>query len=169
MNLEDFNNRVLPLKNKLFRFALSVVANKETAEDVVQDTFFKLWKKRESLGEILNLEAWSMRMVKNQCLDHFKSKFVQTKGGNPDPNQAGINVSPYKQTELNSAIANIQNLMAQLPEKQRMIFKLRDIEEYSYKEIADIMEVDISVVKVNLHRARKFIRQQLEKNEAYGL
>lgn len=169
MTIQDFNILILPLKNKLFRFALSVLANRPLAEDVVQEAFIKLWTKRDNLDEIENLEAWCMRMVKNLCLDSFKSKHNKHNSEEPDANSLAFTNTPHKQTELSDTVQQVYSLMDQLPEQQRQIIQLRDVEEYAYKEIAEILEIDINIVKVNLHRARKTIRQQLEKNEAYGL
>ncbi|MBY0435019.1 MAG: RNA polymerase sigma factor, partial [Cyclobacteriaceae bacterium] len=63
----------------------------------------------------------------------------------------------------------IEDLMAVLPEKQRQVMHLRDIEGYSYQEIVEILEIDMSQVKVNLFRARNTVREKLQKINAYGL
>jgi len=169
MTLTDFNTIVLPLKSKLFRFAVTMLKNRESAEDVVQDAFLKLWGKREGLNEIENIEAWCIRVVKNLCLDHFKSKHNKIRKEEPNENLQLHFVTPYKETEISDTYSQLEKVIEALPEQQQMIFKLRDIQEYSYKEIAEILEIDINIVKVNLHRARKAIRIALEKNEAYGI
>ncbi len=169
MNLEEFNRAVFPMQNKLYRFALSMVANNELAEDIVQEAFLKLWKTRESLHEILNLEAWSMRMVKNLCLDHFKSKYRKTMLFETKYEQASVEVTPQKQTEITDTMQQINLILETLPNQQAQIIRLRDMEGYSYKEIAEVLEIDINVVKVNLHRARKAVKVALEKKESYGL
>lgn len=170
MNIEEFQKTVLPLKNKLFRFALSVVSNKELAEDLVQDAFVKLWKSKDNMQQVGNMEAWSMRMVKNLCLDHFKSKYNKTNTSlDQSVNFIAAPSDPIVEMEYSDTMTQIQLILDTLPEKQRMIFQLREIEEHSYKEIAEILKVDIGDVKVNLHRTRKTIKEKLEKAFKYGL
>ncbi len=169
MTMNEFNKLVLPLKNKLFRFALSIVANRELAEDLVQDTFLKLWKKRQDLSDVRNLEAWSMRMIKNQCLDYFKSKYVQTKSNLLDAEKHTFGISPLKIAEISDSLEKVNKIMDGLPEQQRMIMKMRNFQEYSYKEIAEVLEIEMNVVKVQIYRARQTIKAKIEKEESYGL
>lgn len=167
--MDEFQHKILPLKNKLFRFALSVVANKELAEDLVQDAYVKLWKSRAKLTEVNNIEAWSMRMVKNLCIDHFRSarNYMGIVADGMDMMDKGA--APDKVTEQKDELALLANIVDRLPEQQKMVFQLREVEEYSYKEIAEILEISIDSVKVNIHRARKFIRTELAKVVNYGL
>lgn len=170
MNIEEFQNNILPLKDKLYRFAISVVANKELAEDLVQDAFLKLWKSKDNMAEVNNMEAWSMRMVKNLCLDYFKSKYYKTNSSIDNSlNFIAAPSTPVSEAEYNDTVGQIEQILAALPEKQRMIYQLREIEEYSYKEIAETLDIDINDVKVNIHRSRKVIKEKLEKAFRYGL
>src|SRR5687768_1163727 len=73
MNLEAFQNRILPAKNKLFRFALKFLGNEEEAKDVVQEVFIRVWNGREQMNEVQNWEAWCMRIAKNLSLDRIRS------------------------------------------------------------------------------------------------
>lgn len=168
--MDEYTKILLPLKDKLFRFALSVVSNRAVAEDVVQDAYLKLWSKREQLDEIRNIEAWSMRMVKNLCLDYFKSSHTKTTRSEiNEETSLGFISSPQHQTEISDTVEQVHGIIDSLPLQQKQIIQLRDVEGYSYKDIADILEIDMNTVKVYLHRARKSIRQQLEKKENYGL
>ena len=74
MTQEEFQNNVLPLKNKLYCFALSILKNKEDARDVVQDTMLKIWQNNKALDEYKNIEAWCMTMTRNRSLDKLKLK-----------------------------------------------------------------------------------------------
>jgi RNA polymerase sigma factor (sigma-70 family) len=170
MNLEAFQTRVLPSKNKLFRFAFKFLANEDEAKDVVQEVFIKVWNGREQMNEVQNWEAWCMRITKNLSLDRLRSK--QRK--ETDLMEEGFDVrndalSPHETTELNESMTRINQMIAALPEKQRQVIYLRDIEGYSYQEICDILELDMNQVKVNLFRARTFVREKLTKINAYGL
>ena len=74
MNLEAFQNRVLPSKNKLFRFAFRMLGSSEEAKDVVQEVLIKVWNGREQMAEVQNMEAWCMRITKNLSLDKLRSR-----------------------------------------------------------------------------------------------
>jgi len=170
MDLEAFQTRVLPAKNKLFRFASRMLGSEEEAKDVVQDVLIKVWNGREQMNEVQNWEAWCMRITKNLSLDRIRSR--QRKA--TDPMGEGFDIrnetlSPHELAELSESMIRISQMIAALPEKQRQVIHLRDIEGYSYNEICEILEMDMNQVKVNLFRARNFVREKLVKINAYGL
>jgi RNA polymerase sigma-70 factor, ECF subfamily len=170
MNLEAFQNRVLPTKNKLFRFAFRLLGNEDEAKDVVQEVFIRVWKGREKMDEVRNWEAWCMRIVKNLSLDRIRINHRQ----NTYPIAEGFDVryeslTPHETTELHESMQQVSQLIASLPEKQRQVIHLRDVEGYSYNEICEILELDMNQVKVNLFRARNAVREKLLKINAYGL
>ncbi len=170
MDLEAFENRVLPSKNKLFRFALRLIGNAEEAEDIVQDVLIKVWNGREKMHQIDNWEAWCMRLTKNLSLDRLRAqnrKPTDTMYEGFEATQDGL--SPHDKTELIESMQQVNKLMASLPEKQRQVMHLRDVEGYSYNEICEILELGMNQVKVSLFRARSAIREKLIKIDAYGL
>lgn len=170
MNLETFQNMVFPVKNKLYRFAFRLLGNNEEAKDVVQEVMIKVWSGREQLDQVQNLEAWCMRITKNLSLDRLR----QQQRRPTDSLEKGMHLShhslsPAEATEIGERMKRIGELMAELPDKQRQVMHLRDIEGYSYNEICEILEIDMSQVKVNLFRARNAVREKLLKMDAYGL
>ena len=170
MNLEAFQNRVLPSKNKLFRFAFRMLGSSEEAKDVVQEVLIKVWNGREQMAEIQNMEAWCMRITKNLSLDKLRSqqrRATDLIDEGFEVRQEGL--SPHEKTELNESMQKINQMIAALPEKQRQVIHLRDIEGYSYNEICEMLELDMSQVKVSLFRARNAVREKLVKMNAYGL
>ncbi|MEM1321055.1 MAG: sigma-70 family RNA polymerase sigma factor [Bacteroidota bacterium] len=169
MSLKDFTQLVLPYKNKLYRFALRIVGNGAEAEDVVQEVMIKMWKNREEWNQYQNVEAWCMRLTKNLSIDKLRSKHRRTDHLTEDYGFRAPTASPYRQTELNDTVARVKAMMAQLPEKQRMVMQLRDIDGMTYQEIAEHLSITLDQVKVNLFRARKKIKAQLLNREAYGL
>ena len=170
MNLEAFQNRVFPVKNKLYRFALRFLNNEEEAKDVVQEVFIRVWNGREQMSQVQNWEAWCMRITKNLSLDRIRS--ISRKNTHSMEDSFDIrneSLTPDQSTEADESMKQISQLIAGLPEKQRQVIHLRDIEGYSYNEICDIMEIDMNQVKVNLFRARNAVREKLMKINAYGL
>ena len=169
MSLEDFKQFILPIKNKLFRFSLRIVGNVAEAEDVVQEVFIKVWNKREEISNYDNQEAFCMTLTKNLSIDKLRSKHRRV-----DPIEQGFQHpvskdSPYEDTVYNDTVERVRKLLDQLPEKQKMVMQLRDIEGMTYQEIGEALNISMQQVKVNLFRARKEIRQQLLNSESYGL
>src|SRR5215204_2949488 len=128
MNLEAFENRVLPAKNKLFRFAFRLLGSSEEAKDVVQEVFIKVWNGREQMTEIQNMEAWCMRITKNLSLDRLRSR--QRRATSPLEETFDIqndSLTPHETTEIGESMNRINQFIAALPEKQRQVIHLRDI------------------------------------------
>lgn len=170
MDVTDFKNEVLPLKNKLYRFALTIVRDQELAQDVVQECLIKVWEKREEVAFVQNMEAWCMQITRNKALDKLRSKHVKrTDMFEVEFDTRKERDTPYVVTERSELMERIQSLIKDLPQRQREVMQLRDIEEYSYKEIAEYLDIDINLVKTNLFRARRKIKESLIKVEAYGL
>src|SRR6188768_3147796 len=99
MSLDDFNNRISPVKNKLFRFALKFMKNKQEAEDIVQDVLIKIWQKHDLKTELMNFDAWCMKLVRNQSLDRLKSSHYKNSQLKIDPEVQSMAYTPYQQTE----------------------------------------------------------------------
>ncbi|MEO7988121.1 MAG: RNA polymerase sigma factor [Chryseolinea sp.] len=170
MNLEAFETRVLPAKNKLYRFALRFLGNEEEAKDVVQEVLIRVWNGREQMNEIQNWEAWCMRITRNLSLDRIRS--MNRKQTQPMEEAFHVlhqDLTPHETTEQHESMQRINVLIASLPEKQRQVIHLRDVEGYSYNEICETLELDMNQVKVSLFRARNAVREKLVKINAYGL
>ncbi len=167
MNLEDFIKKVMPTKNKLYRFALSLLKNRQDAEDIVQEVLIKVWTKNESLSFYRNIEAWCMTMTKNMSLDKLKSKEFQLKAQQSTFQEVADEPQPDSD-DLSSAVSNVKKIIEGLPIKQREVMQLRDIEGYSYQEITEILKLEMNQVKVNLFRARKAVRAKMLNTEDYG-
>lgn len=169
MHLEYFKNQILPLKDKLFRYALSFTKNRAESEDIVQEVFLKLWQKRQDLDQVQNMEAWSMTMTRNLTLDKLKSRRLDYNDLNLVENVTSTDTGPDLLMEQSESAIGIRNMIDSLNERQKQVILLRDIEGYTYQEIGDIMGIDQNLVKVTLHRARENVRKKLLKTDRYGL
>lgn len=158
-----------PLKNKLYRFSLRYVKNPMEAEDVVQEVFIKVWKKRVEVAAYENLEAWCMTLTRNLSIDKLRSKHRRTTEIPEGMTLVDRASTPYQSASYQDTLNRVKQLLAKLPDKQRMVMQLRDIEEMTYQEIADTLSISMEQVKVNLYRARKSVREQLKNTESYGL
>ena len=162
MDVDVFKQRFLPFHPKLYRIAYALLDNKADAEDILQDAYCKLWNKRDELGDIQNPEAFSITLVKNLCLDFLRSpKALETVLLTTDS-------SPEKELEEKEDIRHIQELIEQLPENQRQVIRLRGIEDCSYEDIEQITGLSSSNIRTLLSRARKLIREKLEKASCHG-
>ena len=161
MNLTAFTQTILPFKDQLYRVALRMLRNGPEAEDVVQEVMVKLWQQRSELGGIRNLEAWMMRLTKNKAIDRMRLKHNQHSGLENMVEPVEAAATPYQRAASNDAMARIRDLMHRLPDSQRQVLELRDVEGLAYQEIAATLELSLEQVKVYLYRARKKMQQHL--------
>jgi len=168
MNQAEFINIIVPFKDKIFRLAKRLLISTEEAEDATQEVLLKLWKNKEQMENYKNVEAFSMTMTKNYCLDKLKSKHAQNLKI-VHSNYKDENVSLQKQIELNDSISWVGKIIENLPEQQRIVIQLRDIEQYDLDEIANMLEMNNTAVRVTLSRARKTIREKLTNTHSYGV
>jgi RNA polymerase sigma-70 factor (ECF subfamily) len=159
MKQDKFRNKVLPLVDKLFRLALSITGNKQDAEDVVQDTLFNIWKKKDDWDSIGNLEAYCFRSTRNIAIDKISLKENQQEALSENYDVPESKSDAQAQLEQKEQMLMLENLIKRLPEKQRTIFQLREIEDLTYKQIADIMNVSEEQVKINLFRSRQKLKE----------
>ncbi|ASZ12831.1 RNA polymerase sigma factor [Chitinophaga pendula] len=171
MSLELFLSQVVPVRQKLYRFAFRLLGNEEDAKDIIQDALLKVWHQQERMAELQNLEAWCMRITRNLALDKIKSRKYRMSEDleRADHVPVAYQQDPHMAAEKQDVMKKVHAIIHTLPEKYRTIIQLRDMDGYSYQEIADILEVEMSEVKINLHRARKAVREKLQNMEVYGI
>ena len=164
----EFEQLIAPFKDKVFRFAKRLLVSTEEAEDATQEVMVRLWNKKETLVNYNSVEALAMTMTKNFCLDQLKSKRasnLQLVHSNYRDNQVGVD----QQLEAKDSWNWVEKMINELPEQQRLIIQMRDIEEFEFTEIAAVLEMNETAVRVALSRARKTIREQLVAKHNYGL
>ena len=161
MELEKFKSIVIPLREKLLFFAKSILRNDVDAEDAVQETFLRLWNVRSQLNQHPNVGGFAMQTIKNICIDRLRCEKHTI---SLDSVSVGANVTtPYIYTEQKDSVAIIQEIINSLPETQRRVILMRDVEGYELDDIAQIMGAETTTVRVNLSRARKIVRDKFIK------
>ncbi|NQX84349.1 MAG: RNA polymerase sigma factor [Flavobacteriaceae bacterium] len=168
MTQTEFLNIVMPFKDKVFRLAKRLLVSQEEAEDATQEVLLKLWNNKKQFEKYRNIEAFSMTMTKNFCLDKLKSKHAQNLKI-VHSNYKDNNVPLQKQVELNDSLDWVGKIMEDLPELQKIILQLRDIEQYEFSEIAKMLDMNETAIRVALSRARKTIRKRLTNTHSYGV
>ncbi|MCD7901090.1 MAG: RNA polymerase sigma factor [Bacteroides sp.] len=165
----DFRRDVLPLKDKLFRLAYRITFDRMEAEDIVQETMIRVWNKRDEIGEVGSIEAFCLVITRNLAIDRSQKKEAQNVKFDAQTENISESIGPYENLIRKERLDLIDQLIGELPEKQRTIIQLRDMEGYTYKEIAELLELPEEQVKVNLFRARQKIKHQYKKIDGYGL
>lgn len=166
MTLENFKIEVLPLKHKLFRLAKRMLLNTAEAEDMVQEVLIRLWARKDKLNELRSIEAFAMTITKNLCLDKLKSKRNKTDELTESREPVSFS-TPYNSLEMSDSYKKVLKIIDSLPEQQRMIIHLRDIEGYEYEEISEVMNLSVNTIRVNLSRARKKVKETMIKMHNY--
>ena len=165
----SFRDDVLPLKDRLYRLALRITLNPAEAEDAVQDTLIRVWEHREEWEQIDSIEAYAHTICRNIALDMAGKAGRGNVQLNEDSSMFNVQCSMFNDFDQKERLSLVRKIMDTLPEVQRSIMELRDIEGKTYQEIGNILKLTESQVKVYLHRARTSIRQQAEEIEKYGL
>ncbi|WP_449400547.1 RNA polymerase sigma factor [Chryseobacterium wanjuense] len=117
----------------------------DEAEDVVQDLMIKFWQKKDELEQFGNLKSYALKSVRNECLNRLKHHDV--KMGFADMQ---LHRSELYSMEVNNLKEHIIGFINQLPEKQKMVIHLKDVEEYEVSEIGEMLEMEENAVRVNL-------------------
>jgi RNA polymerase sigma factor (sigma-70 family) len=165
MTKEQFVSDVVIFGDKMFRIALRLLENPDSAKDVIQETYLKLWEKRNEISRFRSIEAYAITIVKNKCLDKLRLvkqnvdiKSIKTASQRPD--------LEYEQKE---SANEIEKIIRTLPKQQKTIIQLRDIEGLAYEEIAELLDMSVNNIRVHLSYARKKIKEELDKTYNYGL
>lgn len=168
MNQQTFIRLINPVKDKIYRLALRLLVSREAAEDATQEVIIKLWSRNHKLNDYANLEAFAMTVTKNYCLDQLKLKqnnnlkIVHSNYENREKNV-------QEQLEIVDELEQVSRILESLPEQQKLIFQLRDVEQYEFEEISEITKMNETAIRVALSRARKKIREELVKSHNYGI
>lgn len=158
MELKQFKTDIIPLKEKLLNYSLKALGNMDDAEDVVQETFLKLWSIRKQLDSYSNIGGLAMQITKNSCIDKLRNRKSTVE---PDDFYVGTGAyTPHSQLEIKDSTDLIRRIIDSLPELQKQIILMRDVEGYELDEIAAITGTQTSAVTMNLSRARKRVREK---------
>ena len=168
MNQNEFVLLVAPFKDKVFRLAKQLLVSTEEAEDATQEVLVKLWSKNGGLSGYSSIEAFAMTITKNYCLDQLKCKRAENL---KIVSNNYIDSAPTldKKLEDNDSFNWVERSISQLPEQQRIIIQLRDIDQYEFEEMAEMLNMTESAIRVSLSRARKVIREYMTKTHNYGI
>lgn len=161
MDANDFKRKFLPYHRKLYRAAFHLMGNVQDAEDMVQEAYLKLWKRRDELPtDIANLGAYCVTIVKNVCRDALRLSQLEEDGRPPEELPIAGSTNLAHEVEIKDEARQVMILIGQLPEQQQQIMRMRDVEDRPYEEIEQATGLNSVNIRVLLSRARKKIREQ---------
>lgn len=166
MNKQDFKQNIFSLSERIYPMVARMLGGNHNAEDAIQEIMLKLWEKRNQIAKHPNIKGLVFLTARNYCIDVLRKK-------TPLVNDATSYLKVIKSSNDNSDIEwqelnkIIQEILKKLPEQQKEVFVMRDIDGYEFKEIAATLEITVEHVRVLVSKARKFIGVSLEKTYHY--
>lgn len=169
MTPEEFRKLILPEGRRLYTLAFRYLNNREEAEDVVQEVMMKLWEQKNEPAHYANPAAWCTAVTRNACIDLLRRrKRIWQEDINSATVFSGADADYHGDPDSREAAELIKSIVNRMKEPYRSAVILRDIEGYSYEEAAEIMQTNVNTLRTILSRARKSIRDELEKIYSYG-
>lgn len=166
MAKQDFKHKVFSLSALIFPMVARMLGSNSNAEDAIQEIMIKLWNKRKQLDKHPNIKGFVILTARNYCLDQLRKKSLLL-----DDSTATLKIlkSTNEHTALEWKELNtiIEEILRSLPEQQKEVFIMRDIDGYDFDEIAAALQIKTTHVRVLLSRARKQISTALEKTYSY--
>jgi RNA polymerase sigma-70 factor (ECF subfamily) len=164
----EFETAAMPFLDSLYNTAFRMTRNSEDAEDLVQETYLKAYRSYEQFEKGTNLKAWLFKILKNTFINEYRrrqaappeSDFadIEESFESHISSEARENVKNPEQEVLENVLdEDVQRALDELPPDYRMALLLADIEGFSYKEIADILEIPVGTVMSRLYRGRKLL------------
>jgi RNA polymerase sigma-70 factor, ECF subfamily len=169
MTPEEFRKVFLPEGRRLYALAFRYLNNREEAEDAVQEVLMKLWEERKKAGRYENPAAWCTTVTRNYCIDMLRRRKKMVRDDISRVNEVPEAVNDmFGRSDGSEAASLITGIVQRMKEPYRSAVIMRDIEGYSYEEAAEAMKTSVSTLRTTLSRARKSIREEMERIYNYG-
>jgi RNA polymerase sigma-70 factor (ECF subfamily) len=167
----DFRSEELPFADALFGTALRLTRNRQDAEDLLQETYFRAFSHYHGFQEGTNLKAWLFRILKNGFINGYRQRNagpreVDLEKGGSTFEGALEEVAPKAPTPEDELLAatldgDVARALAALPEDFRLVVELVDLQDFSYREVAGILEIPLGTVMSRLYRGRRLLEEAL--------
>ncbi|MDD7318594.1 MAG: sigma-70 family RNA polymerase sigma factor [Prevotella sp.] len=164
MTASDFKCLFLPCHKQMYWVAMRLTANTVEAEDLVQEAFMRLWLKRNELHDVVSPLSFGIRTMRNIFLDRLRKRHIRES----DRDLAEVTITENATAESSliatETLQSILLLIEKLPEQQRRIITMKDLEGMTYEQIAQQTGLSEAGVRTSLSRARQALRQQFKAN-----
>lgn len=161
MTEKEFNHTILPLAKNVYSFALNMIGNPDDSADITQDVMIKLWLSRNELKHVDSPKAWALTITRNLCLDWLK-KQKPTYDEQEVIRNGGCARDILQQLEAHETVQAVRKIIDTLPDNQREVMILREIEELEFEEIAQITGLTTNHIRVLLSRGRAEVKEKLK-------
>tara|TARA_R100001143_G_scaffold63588_2_gene72823 strand:- start:80535 stop:81110 length:576 start_codon:yes stop_codon:yes gene_type:complete len=167
---QDFNEEILPHLDALYNFGLRLTADPNDAEDLVQDTIVKAFRFFSSYEKGTNAKAWLFRILKNSYINNYRRKSKKPQEVDYDEVASfyeSIRAERTNSSDLEDKMFreliddDLSNALDSIPEDFRTVVLLCDVEDFTYEEIANMLDVPIGTIRSRLHRGRNLLKAQL--------
>jgi RNA polymerase sigma-70 factor, ECF subfamily len=177
--MEDFHRLYAIYSRKILNYLYRMTGSREEAEDLAQDTFVLAFKKLDSLKDPAKFQSWLFRIAQNNVYQKYRGKKPQIESIDREESAELSDLqklaTPSKSPEDNILSEELERLIedaiADLPEKYRIVFVLSAVQRLSYLEISEIVDRSLASVKSDIHRARVAVRDKIKQylGENYGM
>lgn len=164
MDANDFKKQFLPYQRRLYWTAFQLMGNAQDAEDIVQEAYLKLWKRRNELPpDIINMEAYCITLIKNLCYDMLRGTHFDEDGRPLEELNIANSTNVADDIDTRDEANQVLRLIDGLPQQQRQVILMRDVNDQPYEEIEETTGLSAVNIRVLLSRARKKIREQFKE------
>ena len=162
MNSEELNIQFLEVKDSAYRYAVSLLHDTTEAEDVVQDLYERLWRRRLIIRRV-GFRSLVMTTVRNMSLDRLRQQ--------QQSRHTAIEDEPLatESPEVDNPVAIVRMIISHLPEREREIIHLHDVEGMDYEDIAEVVGTSVMAARMACSRARQKVKEEFEKIMSYGV
>ena len=167
MNKQDFKLNVFSLSERIYPMVSRILGGNLNTEDAIQDIMIKLWEKRKKIENHPNIKGLVFLTARNYCIDLLRKRPLLVDDSSSYLKAVKSSSTENSDLEWQELNKIIDEILKKLPEQQKEVFMMRDIDGYEFTEIAATLEIKIEHVRVLASRARKFIGNELEKTYHY--
>lgn len=160
-------------QDKLYHMAFRMLSNRQEAEDVVQETFLRVYRNLDRYDESMKFSTWIYRIATNLCIDRLRKRKPSYSLDAESTDHEGLDGysmipsddrTPESEALLSETQAIVQQAIETLPPKYKSVMVLRYLHDLSLQEIGDVLGMPVTTVKTRVHRGREFMRKRLERH-----
>ncbi|MFW6206391.1 MAG: RNA polymerase sigma factor [Gemmatimonadota bacterium] len=162
---DDYGLLVWRYQERLHRFALGMVGDPDAAADLVQDAFVRAYRKLDSCTDPSGFHAWLFQIVRNRCRDFLKDLRRSHEALEDHPELVSPRPGPASRVERGEVRRALEDALAVLPASQREAFLLKHLDDHTYREISEMLNVSMSAAKMRVHRARDMLCSHIDRKD----
>ena len=170
-----FEDLVQMYNDKIYRLCYRMLGNRQEAEDVVQETFLRVFRNLDRYDETMKFSTWIYRIATNLCIDLLRKRknefsLDETSSAENETNNfhgilADDEPSPENMALLSETQSNVRNAIESLPKKYKTVVILKYLHDMSLQEISEVLDLPVSTVKTRVHRGREYLRKKIGEED----